>query len=78
MLFKADRIGAALNPPLPPITREQILHSDLSELLEEPDYDLITMVNLKFYTIILLFTFSLIHSGPTLNLQVKAKSSLSG
>ena len=49
MLFKADR-RAALNPPLPPITREQILHGYLSELLEQSDYDLTTMVNSRFYT----------------------------
>ena len=51
MLFKTDRRRAALNPPLPPITREQILHGDLSELLEESDYDLTINVNLKFYTV---------------------------
>ena len=48
--FRGDQRRAALNPPLPPITREQILHGDLSELLEESDYNLSTMVNSKFYT----------------------------
>ena len=41
----------ALNPPLPPITHEQILHGELASLLEEDDYNLTTMVNLKLYTI---------------------------
>ena len=42
MLFKADRRKVALIPPLPPITKEQILCGDLSELLEPSDYDLTT------------------------------------
>ena len=50
MLFKANRRKAALNPHLPPITREQILCGDLSELLEQSEYDLTTMVNSRFYT----------------------------
>ena len=50
-----------LNPPLPPITREQILNGDLTDLLEESDYDLTNMVNVKFYTYSI--TFLLIHSG---------------
>ena len=44
VLFKANRRRAAQNPPLPPITREQILHTDLKNLLQESDYDLTTMV----------------------------------
>ena len=50
ILFKANQKRAALNPPIPPITREQILNGDLTELLEESDYDLTYMVNSKFCT----------------------------
>ena len=71
MLCKADRRRAALNPPLPPITREQILHGDLSEQLEESDYDLTTMVNSQFYTKYLFISHS------TLNFKQKPLSSKS-
>ena len=53
VLFKADQRRAALDPPLPPITRDQILHGELSTLLEEDDYDLSTIVSSQFYTIYL-------------------------
>ena len=45
VLFKADQRSAALDPPLLPITRDQILHDELSTLLEEDDYYLSTMVS---------------------------------
>ena len=41
----------ALDPPVSPITHEQILHGELASLLEEDDYNLTTMVNLKLYII---------------------------
>ena len=44
VLFKADQRKAAQRPPLPPITKEQILNGDLKNLLEESDYDETTMV----------------------------------
>ena len=53
VLFRVDQKRAALDPPLPPITRDQIVHGELLALLEEDDYDLTTMVNSKFYVIYL-------------------------
>ena len=50
VLFKVDQRRAALDPPLPPITRDQIQHGELSTLLEEDEYNLTTMVNSKLYT----------------------------
>ena len=38
----------ALDPLLPLITRDQILHEELTTLLEKDDYNLATMVNSKF------------------------------
>ena len=40
----------ALDPPLLPITKDQVLHGELATLLEEDDYNLATIVNSKFYT----------------------------
>ena len=37
--------GATLDPPLPPITKEQIMQGELSSLLTEEDYNLSTMVS---------------------------------
>ena len=51
VLFKVDQRRVALDPPLPPITRHQIHHGELSTLLVETDYDLSTMVGSKFYII---------------------------
>ena len=34
--------------PLPPITTKQILNGDLKDLLDDPDYDLTTMVQCYF------------------------------
>ena len=45
VLIKADRRRASLVPPLPPITKEQILQGELSSLLVEEDYNLSTMVS---------------------------------
>ena len=49
ILLRADQRQATSDPPLPPITKEQILHSYLATLLEEEDYNLATMVNPRFY-----------------------------
>ena len=49
VLFQADRRRVALDPPLPPITTVQIQHGELSTLLEEDDYNLASMVNIKLY-----------------------------
>ena len=38
---------SSLRPPLPSITHEQIACGELASLLEEDDYNLTTMVNLK-------------------------------
>ena len=45
VLIKADRWRATLVPPLPPITKEQIMQGELSSLLIEEDYNLSTMVS---------------------------------
>ena len=52
--FKADQRRAALDPPLPPITRDQIQHVwNCQHYSLEDDYNLATMVNSKLYTIYL-------------------------
>ena len=61
VLFKTGQRRAALDPPLLPIASNQILHGELSTLLEEDDYNLTTMVNSKFYTIYLA-NYLFIHS----------------
>ena len=50
ILLRADQRQATSNPPLLPISEEQILHDELPLLLTEDDYNLATMVNLKVYT----------------------------
>ena len=52
ILLKADQRWASSNPPMPPITWEQIAHGELASLLEESDYNLSTMVYPKLYCII--------------------------
>ena len=49
ILLQADWRRAALNPPLPPISHDQVQHSELATLLTEEDYNLSTMVNLFFF-----------------------------
>ena len=49
ILLTADQRQAASDPPLPPITKEPILHGNLATLLKEEDYNLATMVNSRFY-----------------------------
>ena len=49
ILLQADQRQAASNPPLPPITKEQILHGELASLVIEEDYNLATMVTVKLY-----------------------------
>ena len=45
VLIKADRCQAMLNPPLPPISKEEIWQGKLLSLLTEEDYNLSTMVS---------------------------------
>ena len=49
VLLQAERRRVALDPPLPPITIDQIQCGELSTLLEEDDYNLASMVNIKLY-----------------------------
>ena len=49
ILLRADQRSAALNPPLPPIFHDQVLHGELAILLTDEDYNLTTMVNSRFY-----------------------------
>ena len=49
ILLRADQRRAALNPPLPPISHDQVRCSELATLLTEEDYNFSTMVNLKFH-----------------------------
>ena len=51
ILLRADQRQVASDPPLPPITKEQILHGELAFLLIEEDYNLATMVTVKLYTL---------------------------
>ena len=51
-----------LDPPLPPITIDQIQHGELSALLEEDDYNLASMVNIKLYILIILIITSLLNN----------------
>ena len=46
ILLWADHKRAALDPPLPPISHDQVWHGKLASLLTEEDYNLSTMVNL--------------------------------
>ena len=45
VLIKADRHKAALDPPLPSISKEEIMQGKLSSLLIEEDYNLLMMVS---------------------------------
>ena len=63
ILLTADQRQATSDPPLPPITKEQILHDELASLLIEKVYNLNTMVTVKLY--ILLFNNYLF---PSLNM----------
>ena len=49
ILLRLDQRRAALNPPLPPISHKEVQHGELVTLLTEEDYNLLTMVNLKFH-----------------------------
>ena len=49
ILLRADQRRAALNPPLLPISHNQVRHGELATLLTEEDYNLSTMVNHKFH-----------------------------
>ena len=55
ILLQADQRRAALNPPLPLISHNQVQHGKLATLLTEEDYNLSTMVNLLsfIFTILL-------------------------
>ena len=53
ILLQADQRQAASNPPLPPITKEQIEQGELASLLLEEDYNLSTMVD---YLVVLINT----------------------
>ena len=46
ILLRADCRRAALDPPLPPISHDQVRCSELASLLTEEDYNLSTKVNL--------------------------------
>ena len=50
ILVRADQRRAALDPPLPLISHDQVRCGKLATLLTEEDYNLSTMVNLKFYS----------------------------
>ena len=47
MLLRADQRQATSDPPLPPISKEQILHGELASMLTEDHYSLATMVHLE-------------------------------
>ena len=49
ILLRVDQRRAVSDPPLPPITKDQILHGKLATLLKEGDYNLATMVNSRFF-----------------------------
>ena len=49
ILLRADQRRAALNPPLPPISHDQVLGGELATSLTDEDYNLTTVVNSKFY-----------------------------
>ena len=49
ILLREDWRISALNPPLPPISHDQVQCSELATLLTEEDYNLSTMVHVKFY-----------------------------
>ena len=49
ILLQADQRRAGLNPPLPLISHDQVQSGKLATLLTEEDYNLSTMVNLKFH-----------------------------
>ena len=49
ILLQVDQRRAALDPPLPPISHEQVLCGELVTLLIDEDYNLTTVVNSKFY-----------------------------
>ena len=49
ILLRVDERRAALNPPLPPISHNQVRFGELVTLLTEEDYNLLTIVNLKFH-----------------------------
>ena len=51
VLFQVHQRRVALDPPLPPITCDQILHGEWASLLKEEDYDLSTMVTIKLQAI---------------------------
>ena len=76
ILLRADQRQVASNPPLPPITKEQILCGELASLLTEEDYNLTTMVTIKLY--ILCFNNYLFFSEYIpLHLQLLAEPSIS-
>ena len=54
ILLTADERRAALNPPLPPISHDQVLCGELATLLTDEDYYLTTVVNSKFHVSYLL------------------------
>ena len=59
ILLRADHRRAALDPPLPPISHDQVQPSELASLLTEEDYNLSTMVNLSFNLMICLKSYLL-------------------
>ena len=50
IFLQADQRQVASDPPLPPITKEQIEYGELASLLIAEDYNLSTMVLIKLYT----------------------------
>ena len=46
ILLRADHRREVVDPPLPPISHDQVRRSKLASLLTEEDYNLSTMVNL--------------------------------
>ena len=49
ILLRVDQRRAALNPPLPPISHDQVLCGELVTLLTDEDYNLTTVVSSKFH-----------------------------
>ena len=69
VLIKTDRRRVASDPCLPLMTGDQILHRELTTLLEDDDYNLATIVNSKFYTIYFVNYLSLHLAESLLTMQ---------
>ena len=61
ILQRADCRRAALDPPLPPISHDQVQCGELASLVTEEDYNLSTMVNLLSFN--LTFCLTIVRSS---------------